>query len=323
MIDLAKSARAFLATSAGVLLALCVQAQDYPSRTIRLVVPYSPGGANDTTARLLGQKLAESMGQGVVIDNKPGASGMIAGEYVARSAPDGYTIMVDLSAMAMNPALYSMAYDVRTDLTPIMRVVNILHVFLVNSDVPVHNVAELVALAKSRPGKLNYASPGTGGPQHVGIEMLKRTTGIDMVHVPYKGGAPAMIALLSNEVQLGLFAVSTSLPQIKAGKLRPIAVLGEKRLKVLPDVPTMAEQGYPGFSTPWLGVFAPGKTPPAIVQRLHAELSKALSSPDVRDKLEGQGLEVSPSTPEAFARQIDEEMVVYGKLIREIGIKAD
>jgi tripartite-type tricarboxylate transporter receptor subunit TctC len=317
--------RALLAASAAALFAIGVQAEDYPSKGIRLVVPYSPGGANDTTARLLGQKLAESMGQTVVIDNKPGASGMIAGEFVAKAPPDGYTIMVDLSSIAMNPALYpSIAYDVRTDLTPIIRAVNVLHVFLVNSEVPVHNVAELVALAKSRPGKLNYASPGTGGPQHVGVELLKRGAGIDMVHVPYKGGAPAMIALLANEVQLGLFAVSTSLPQIRAGKLRAIAVLGERRLKVLPDVPTMAEQGYAGFTTPWLGVFAPGRTPPAIVARLHAELTKALGSPEVRDKLEQQGLEVAaPNTSEAFAHLIDQEMALYGKVIRESGIKAE
>jgi tripartite-type tricarboxylate transporter receptor subunit TctC len=299
-------------------------AADYPSKAIRLVVPYSPGGANDTVARLLGQKMSESVGQTVVIDNKPGASGMIAGEFVAKSPPDGYTIMVDLSSMVMNPALYpNITYDVKTDLAPIMRAVNILHVFLVSGAVPVKNVSELVALAKAQPGKLTYASPGTGGPQHVGIEMLKRAAGIDMVHVPYKGGAPALVALIANEVQLGLFAVSTSLPQIKAGKLRAIAVLGEQRLKVLPDVPTMAEQGYAGFSTPWLGVFAPGKTPATIVNRLHAELEKALNSADIRQKLEQQGLEVAVSTSPAFARQIEQELVLYGKLIRESGIRAE
>jgi tripartite-type tricarboxylate transporter receptor subunit TctC len=314
---------------AGAALFTCLtatspRAQDYPSRAIRLVVPYSPGGANDTVARVLGQKLSENIHQNVIIDNRPGASGMIAGEFVSKAPPDGYTIMVDLSSITMNPALYpNISYDVRTDLAPIMRAVNVLHVLLVSDSVPVRNVSELVAYAKASPGKLNYASPGTGGPQHVGIELLKRVTGTDMVHVPYKGGAPALLALVANEVQLGLFAVSTSLPQIKAGKIRPIAALGERRLKVLPDLPTMAEQGYAGFSTPWLGVFAPGKTPPALVKRLHDELERALNSPDVREKLENQGLEISPSTTAEFVKQIDEEMALYGKIIRESGIKAE
>lgn len=235
--------------------------------------------ANDTVARLLGQKMSESFGQTVVIDNKPGASGMIAGEFVAKSLPDGYTIMVDLSSMVMNPALYpKIAYDVRADLAPITIAVNILHVFLVNPAVPARNVAEVIALAKAQDGKLNYASPGTGGPQHVSMEMLKRTAGVKIVHVPFKGGAPVMMAVMGNEVQMGLFAVSTSQPQIRAGKLRAVAALGDHRLKVLPDV---------------------------------------------RDKLEQQGLEVVGSTSEAAVKLINEEYALYGKIIRESGIRAD
>lgn len=185
-----------VAAALSFMTATSAQAQEYPSKPIRLVVPYSRGGANDTVARLLGQKMSESIGQTVVIDNKPGASGMIAGEFVAKSLPDGYTIMVDLSSMVINPALYpAIAYDVRADLTPLTIAVNILHVFLVNPTVPARNVAEVIALAKAQSGKLNYASPGTGEPQHVGMEMLKRATGVSIVHVPFKGGAPAIRAL--------------------------------------------------------------------------------------------------------------------------------
>ena len=321
---LAGCAIAAVALALSFVIPISARAQEYPGKPIRLVVPYSPGGANDTVARLLGQKMSESVGQTVVIDNKPGASGMIAGEFVAKSVPDGYTIMVDLSSMVMNPALYpKIAYDVRADLAPITIAVNILHVFLVNPSVQARNVAEVIALAKAQDGKLNYASPGTGGPQHVSMEMLKRTAGVKIVHVPFKGGAPAMMAVMGNEVQMGLFAVSTSLPQIRAGKLRAVASLGDRRLKVLPDVPTMAEQGYEGFSTPWLGVFAPARTPQHILGRLHAEIIKALKSPDVREKLEQQGLEVVGSTSEAAAKLINEEYALYGKIIRESGIRAD
>ncbi|HEY2628291.1 MAG TPA: tripartite tricarboxylate transporter substrate binding protein [Usitatibacter sp.] len=300
------------------------QAQDYPSRSIRLVVPYSPGGANDTVARILAQKLTDSLGQNVVVDNRPGASGMIAGEFVSKAPPDGYTIMVDLSSITLNPALYpNITYDVRTDLSPIMRAVNVLHIFLVNSALPVRNMKELIAYAKANPGKLNYCSPGTGGPQHVDVEQLKRLTGIDVVHVPYKGGAPALQAIVANDVQFGFFAVSTSLPQIRAGKLRPIAVSGDKRLDLFPDVPTFAEQGFSGITTPWLGVFAPGKTPAPIIKRLQAELAKALTSPDVREKLAVQGLEASPSTTAEFVKQVNDEIATYGKVIRESGIKVE
>jgi len=314
---------------AAIALAACLSApllhaDDYPSRPIRLVVPYSPGGANDTVARILGQKLTDNMHQPVIIDNRPGASGMIAGEFVSKAPPDGYTIMVDLSSITLNPTLYpKIPYDVRTDLAPIMRAVDVLHIFLVNADLPVHNMKELIAYAKANPGKLNYCSPGTGGPQHVDTERLRRLTGIDVVHVPYKGGAPALQAIVANDVQFGFFAVSTSLPQIRAGKLRVIAVSGEKRLALFPDVPTFSEQGFSGVVTPWLGVFAPGKTPAPVIKRLQAEIDLALHSPDVREKLETQGLEASPSTTAEFVKQVNDEVAMYGKVIRESGIKVE
>jgi tripartite-type tricarboxylate transporter receptor subunit TctC len=300
-------------------------AQEFPAKPIRFVVPYAPGGANDTVARLLGQKLSEQISQPVVIDNKPGASGMIAGEFVAKSPPDGYTIMVDLSSMTINPALHpNIPFDVRKDLTPIMRAVDIQHVIVVNPKVPATNIAELVALAKKQPGKLNYSSPGTGTPQHIAMELFKRSAGVDIVHIPYKGGAPAMMALVGgDEAQVSLLAGSTGFPQINAGKLRALAVFGERRLTALPDVPTMTEQGFKGFTSPWLGVFAPGRTPPATVARLHAEFTKALNTPAIRERLEKQGFDIVASSSETFARMIEDEYTVFGKLIRETGIKAE
>ena len=299
-------------------------AEEYPNRQIRFVVPYPPGGANDTVARVLAQKLSENMGQPVVVDNKPGASGMIAGEFVAKSAPDGYTVMIDQSSLVMNPALYpNSKFDVKQDLAPVTLVANMLHVLIVNPSVLARDLAELTALAKAQPGRLNYSSTGTGGPQHILMELFKRAAGIDIVHVPYKGGAPATLAVLANDVQMTFITVSTSLPHIKAGKVRVIAAVGRERSKILPDVPTFAESGFKGLATPWLGILAPLKTPAVIVKRLNVEFVAALNSAQVREKLEQQAFEVVGSTPEAFGKFLDDELALYGKLIRDVGIKAD
>ena len=307
-----------------LLLSSQAYADEYLSKPIRFVVPYGPGGANDVVARLLGQKLSEQVGQSVVVDNKPGASGMIAGEFLAKSPADGYTIMVDLSSITINPALHpNIAFDARRDLTPIMRAVDIQHVVVVNPSISARDLAELVELAKNQPGKLNYSSPGTGTPQHIAMELFKRSAGINIVNVPYKSGPQAMLAVIGGETQVSLLAGSTGLPQIRAGKLRPLAVFGERRLRLLPEVPTMLELGFKGFNSPWLGIFAPGKLPAPIVSRLHAEFTKALNAPAVREKLERQAFDIVASTPESFARLIEEEFSVYGKLILEAGIKAD
>lgn len=299
-------------------------AEEFPNKQIRFVVPYPPGGANDTVARVVAQKLSENMGQAVVVDNKPGASGMIAGEFVARSAPDGYTVMIDQSSLVMNPGLHPNAkFDVKQDLAPVTLAANMLHVLIVNPTVPAHDLAELIALAKAQPGKLNYSSTGTGGPQHILMELFKRAAGVNIVHIPYKGGAPATLAVLSNDAQMTFITVSTSLPHIKAGKVRVLAAVGKARSKILPEVPTFEEMGFKGLATPWLGILAPAKTPAPIIKRLNAEFVAALNSPQVRDKLEQQAFEVVASTPEAFARFIDDELALYGKLIRDVGIKAD
>lgn len=299
-------------------------AEEFPNKQIRFVVPYPPGGANDTVARVVAQKLSENMGQAVVVDNKPGASGMIAGEFVARSAPDGYTVMIDQSSLVMNPGLHPNAkFDVKQDLAPVTLAANMLHVLIVNPTVPARDLAELIALAKAQPGKLNYSSTGTGGPQHILMELFKRAAGVNIVHIPYKGGAPATLAVLSNDAQMTFITVSTSLPHIKAGKVRVLAAVGKARSKILPEVPTFEEMGFKGLATPWLGILAPAKTPAPIIKRLNAEFVAALNSPQVRDKLEQQAFEVVASTPEAFARFIDDELALYGKLIRDVGIKAD
>ena len=299
-------------------------AEEFPNKQIRFVVPYPPGGANDTVARVVAQKLSENMGQAVVVDNKPGASGMIAGEFVARSAPDGYTVMIDQSSLVMNPGLHPNAkFDVKQDLAPVTLAANMLHVLIVNPTVPAHDLAELIALAKAQPGKLNYSSTGTGGPQHILMELFKRAAGVNIVHIPYKGGAPATLAVLSNDAQMTFITVSTSLPHIKARKVRVLAAVGQVRSKILPEVPTFEETGFKGLATPWLGILAPAKTPAPIIKRLNAEFVAALNSPQVRDKLEQQAFEVVASTPEAFARFIDDELALYGKLIRDVGIKAD
>lgn len=299
-------------------------AEEFPNKQIRFVVPYPPGGANDTVARVVAQKLSENMGQAVVVDNKPGASGMIAGEFVARSAPDGYTVMIDQSSLVMNPGLHPNAkFDVKQDLAPVTLAANMLHVLIVNPTVQARDLAELIALAKAQPGKLNYSSTGTGGPQHILMELFKRAAGVNIVHIPYKGGAPATLAVLSNDAQMTFITVSTSLPHIKAGKVRVLAAVGKARSKILPEVPTFEETGFKGLATPWLGILAPAKTPAPIIKRLNAEFVAALNSPQVRDKLEQQAFEVVASTPEAFARFIDDELALYGKLIRDVGIKAD
>jgi tripartite-type tricarboxylate transporter receptor subunit TctC len=299
-------------------------AEDFPSKPLTFVVPYPPGGANDNIARILAKKISENVGQAVVVENKPGASGMIAGEFVSKAAPDGYTFMIDQSSIVMNPSLYKeVRFNVRKDLAPVTSPANMTHLLIINTDLPIRTVQDLIARAKAEPGKMNYSSPGTGSPQHVAMEAFKRAAGIDIVHVPYKGGSPAMLAVMSGDVQMTLISVATSMPQLKAGKVRAIAMLGGERSKLLPDVPTFAEMGYKGMATPWLGIFAPAGTPAPIVQRLNAEFVRALKDPQVRERLDQQAFETVGSSPEEFARFLDEELAANGKLIREIGIKPE
>jgi tripartite-type tricarboxylate transporter receptor subunit TctC len=296
----------------------------YPTKPIRFVVPYPPGGGNDDVARLLSGRLGDELGQRVVVENRPGASGMIAGEHVARSAPDGYTIMIDHAGIVMNPALFRKPLiDVQRDLAPVTLAVTLGSTLLVHPSVPANNVAELIALAKAQPGRLNYASPGNGSPQHLDMELFKRMAGVDIVHVPYKGGAPATVAVLANEVQM-IFSGTTGLPHVKSGKLRAIATTGLRRSSVLPEVPTVDESGLKGYSSVnWLGIFAPSQTPRPIIDRLNAAFVKVLQVPEVRADLASRNFDVVASSPEAFGRAIQDDATRYGAVIREFGIKLD
>jgi tripartite-type tricarboxylate transporter receptor subunit TctC len=313
-----------LSMAFGIHQSPALAADEFPSRPITFLVPYPPGGANDNLARLLAKKIGENLGKPVVVENKPGASGMIAGEFLSKATPDGHTIMIDQSSIVANPSLYpNVRFDVRKDLAPVTSPANMMHLLVVNSAVPARTLQELIALAKSQPGKLNYSSTGSGGPQHIAMEALKRTAGVDIMHVPYKGGAPALLAAMTGETQMTLLSVATTLPQLKAGKLRAVAMLGTERSKVLPDVPTFAELGFKGLSTPWLGIFVPAGTPPAAIKRLNAEFLKAIQDPQVRERMDAQAFEPVGSSPEAFGKFLDEELAANGKLIREIGIKPD
>jgi tripartite-type tricarboxylate transporter receptor subunit TctC len=315
---------ALAAAWVGLMIFPAAAADEFPSKSIHFLVPYPPGGGNDVVARTIAQKLSENIGQPVVIDNKPGGSGMVAGDILSKAAPDGYTIMIDHSAIVVNPSLYpNISYDVR-QLSPITMAVTIDNLLLVNPSLPVNSVSELIALAKSQPGRLNYASTGGGGPQHMAMEQFKSMAGVDIVHVPYKGGAPATMATLGGEVQMLFISVSTGLPHVKAGKLRALATAAPKRNALLPDLPTIAESGLPGYENiAWLGIFAPPKTPPAIVARLNAELVKALNSKDVRERFAKGGIDVVASTPEALGKVVNEEVSRYAGIVKAANIKAD
>jgi tripartite-type tricarboxylate transporter receptor subunit TctC len=303
---------------------IVLAAEDFPNRPVRFIVPYPPGGGNDDMARLLGQKLSENLRQPFVVENRAGASGMIAGDLVAKSKPDGYTIMNDNSGILMNVSLYpNITYDVRRDLTAVMMTVAYSNMLLVHPSVSVRNVAELLALAKAQPGKLNYASPGNGSPQHIAMEMLKQMSGADIVHIPYKGGAPATTAALAGEVQM-LLSATSGLPHVKSGKLKPLATTGSTRMAALPDVPTVSESGLKGyFDTGWQGIFSAPRTPPAIVTRLNGEFAKVLALPEIVRQLADRNYEVVRSSPEAFSKAIEEGVAQYAKVIREANIKAD
>lgn len=305
-------------------LATPTLADDYPSKPIRFLVPYPPGGGNDVVARALAQKISTSIGQPVVVENRPGATGMVAGEALAKSPPDGYTIMIDQSSIVVNPSLFaSVPFDVR-QLTPITLAVTLDNLLLVNPNFPAQSVADVIRLAKEQPGKLNYASTGSGGPQHMAMEQFKRMADVDIVHVPYKGGAPATMATVAGEVQMQFISVSTAMPQIKAGKLRVLATAAAKRNPLLPDVPTIAESGLPGYENQvWLGIFAPPKTPPEIVKKLNAEFVKALQSKEIRDQFAQGGIDIAATTPEALAKTIDTELVRNARIVREANIKPD
>ena len=307
-------------------IACCASAQTYPAKPIRLVVPFPPGGTTDILARDVGQKLTEAWGQPVVVDNRPGAAGNVGSDIVAKSAPDGYTLeMCTVSTHAINPSLYSnIPYDHIKDFAPVILVARVPNVLEVNPGVPVYTVADLIKLAKEKPGQLNFASSGSGTSIHLSGELFKTMTGVSMVHVPYKGSAPAITDLMGGQVQLMFDNLPSSLQQIKAGKLRAIAVTSAQRSPALPDTPTIVESGVPGFeATSWFGVLAPAGTPPAIISKLNAEIDKWLQSAPGKAQLLEQGALPAGGTPEQFAAYIRAETEKWAKVVKASGAKVD
>ena len=302
------------------------QAQSFPAKPVRLVVPFPPGGPLDSVGRAIAQKLTEAWGQSVVVDNRPGAGGNIGADLVAKSAPDGYTVVMGaLSTHAVNPSLYpTMPYNAARDFAPITLVAVTPNVLVVNPSLPVQSVKDLIAYAKANPGKLSFGSGSNGSAGHLAGELFKVDAGIEMVHIPYKGAAPAMQALLAGDTQLMFDNLANSMPQVKAGKLRALAVTTAQRSKLAPDLPTMAEAGVPGFDiSTWFGLLAPAGTPPDVVAKWNADTVKILSAPEMRERMTAQGAEAAPTTPAEFAQFIARELAKYARIVKVSGAKID
>lgn len=298
----------------------------FPSKPIRLIVTSPSGGSNDILNRTLGAKLAENIGQPVLIDNRPGASGFVAAETVAKSPPDGYTLLGATEAtLVTNPLFFSkIPYHPERDFAPVTIAVEISYVMLVHPSVPAKTVRDLIALARSKPGQLNYASSGNGSSFHLGMELFKRMADVDIVHVPFKGSALSVNAMLAGEVQIMLNGTPNGVPLAKSGKLRALAVAGARRSPLAPDLPTIAESGLPGYEmSGWFGTVAPAGTPPPVIARLNREYVRALRSREVRERLEGYGFEVVGNTPEQFASRMREDAQKLAHVIRESGAKAE
>jgi tripartite-type tricarboxylate transporter receptor subunit TctC len=300
-------------------------AKDYPAKPIRIIVPYPPGGGTDVVARIISDPLAAALGQPIIIDNRGGAAGNLGTDIAAKSAPDGYTILLTLSSHTINPKLYDkLPFDVERDFAPISLVALSPQILVAHPSVPANNIRELIALAKAQPGKLNFASVGTGSPGHIAGELFKLKTGVDIVHIPYKGGGPAVTDTLGGQVQLLFVTLPAAMQHVKAGRLKALAVTSDKRSLAAPDIPTIAESGVPDcVVNSWYGALAPAKTPPAIVAKLQAAFAKVLSMPEVKDKLFAQGAEGAPSTSADFERRIHDELRQWEYVIREAKIKAD
>lgn len=311
--------------AAAVTAVSSANAQSYPNRPVRLIVPYAPGGGSDTTSRIMSQRLAEVLGQQIVIDNRPGAGTIIGAELAAKSPPDGYTLFSGITGtMAINPSIYAkLPYDPVKDFAPIAMIAIGPNVLVVHPSVPAKNVSELIALAKANPGKLTYASSGTGGAPHLAGELFKYMAGIDMVHVPYKGAAPATLDLMAGNVQVMFAGLAPVVPQVKAGKLRPLAVAGAKRSQALPDVPSLSEtlKGYDGST--WFAIFAPAGTPDAIINKLSGDMAKIMSRKDVAEQLMLQGYEPWIMGPKQLGPFVSQEIAKWAKVIRTAGIKGE
>jgi tripartite-type tricarboxylate transporter receptor subunit TctC len=298
-------------------------AEEFPSKPIRLIVPFPPGGPNDIIARVVGQRMSEIAKQPVIIDNRGGQAGALGTDAVAKAAPDGYTIAItSASSLAISPTFEKIPYDVEKDLAPVTLVAQVPEMLVVASNVPAKNMEELVALAKAQPGKLNFASAGVGGLPHLAGELFKLTAKIDVVHVPYRGAAPAINDLLGQQVQMTFLDLPVLLPQIKAGNLRPIALGAKTRSPLAPDVPTTAEVGMPDvLAENWYGMVAPAATPKDVIEKLHRFTTQAMSDPNVKEKLADQGLTLVPQTPDQFRSYIAAETKKWAKVIKDSGVE--
>jgi tripartite-type tricarboxylate transporter receptor subunit TctC len=319
-----------------VLLVLCllqctaigdaIGGEAYPTKTLRLIVPFPPGGPADALARLIGDKLSVSLGKPVVVDNRPGAGGNIGMELGAKSAPDGYTlVLAPAGNLTVNPALYrSVPYDVARDFAPVTVIASVPNVLVVHPSVPAKSVAELIQYAKAHPGMLNYSSPGNGSGAHLAGELFKSTAKIDMVHIPFNGIAPAVAAVVGGQVQMMFAGAPSALPQVKAGKLVALGVASPKRVAVAPDLPTLEESGLPGFDvTSWYGVVAPAGTPHDSIARLQTEIAGAMTQPDVKERLAALGADPIGNTPAEFAAMIKVETAKWGKIVKDANIRVE
>ncbi len=297
----------------------------YPTRPIRLLVPFAPGGGSDTTARILTPRLHEAMGQAWVVDNRGGAGGNLAAEIVAKANPDGYTVFLGFNTvLTVNPTLYKLPFSMEKDLAPVTLLATAQYIMVLHQSVPANNLKEFIALAKQKPGAYNFSSGGMGTPLHMAAELFSKRAGIKMVHVAYKGGSPAAAALLGGEVQVLFGSIAASMPHVKSGRLKAFATTGARRSKVAPELPTMIELGFPGFDVgSWYAFLVPAHTPSAVVRRLRDEAIKVIAIPDVQQALSRQGLEPETSTPQELAARIRSETATWAQVIKEAGIKGE
>ena len=298
-------------------------AQSFPSKPIRLIVPYPPGGGTDTAARPIAQKMTEAIGQAVIVDNRPGASEIIGTEAVARAAPDGYTLLLTTNAFAINPSLQpKLPYDSARDFAPVSPLVTTPFMLVSSPRLQANSMAELMKLAKAQPGKLNFASLGSGTPHHLAMEWLKLLAGVDIVAVPYKGVGPGLTAVMAGEVELMFTGLTAGLVQVNAGKVRALAVTTAKRAPAAPEVPTIAEGGFPEYEAlAWYGILAPAGTPAPVIARLNAEFAKALNAPDIRERFAKIGVDPAPGSPSDLLDMIRKETELWAKVITAMGVK--
>jgi tripartite-type tricarboxylate transporter receptor subunit TctC len=306
-------------------IALAQSAQPYPNRPLRFIVPFTPGGSNDIFGRIIGQRLSEAMGQPVLIDNRPGAGGLLGAGIVAKAPPDGYNLMIHSTSFTTNVAIQSkVPFDPVRDISPVTRLGMGALMITVAAESPAKTMAELIALARAKPGTLNYGSSGSGGINHLATEVLNRMAKVQTVHVPYKGIGPALTDLMGGQIQFLLSGIPNVMPQVKSGRLRALAVSTAERSPFVPDVPTIAESGVPGYAaTLWWGLFAPGGTPKPIIDRLNTETVKILQSAEMRDRLAAEGAQPAGTSPEAFTRIVREEIQFWRKVARDAGIRPD